>query len=336
MRNDGWTIALDHARRQEVEAARDAVAQVSRAPEPFPAAHDYLLGRCLAEAGAHLDEAIERLQSFLRHNSRNQLAEAVLGLALLRAGRHAEASEIFERRGLPHDETLLAQIMLTMENVRRPWPERLREDWPRWPDQLGPDPRVPVSPLDETDPDIIPLPSPEELDRAQKKELEELIAGIDEEFFYLQRPPSELIREVNAALSAGLHSAEFHLLAGAISEEGGDGVRARVHLATALDMAPDLLHARALLGKVYWRSGWLDLAEDLLRSLPASGPDDYGRFYYLALVHEAKGDRPAALHSMGIALRDFYVDTYELIVERSFRRWVQWVAEQDAVARPVP
>src|SRR5690606_24677617 len=99
----------------------------------------------------------------------------------------------------------------------------------------------------------------------------------------------ELIREVTAAMGAGLVSSDLHLLGGLAAEEGGDGERARAHLALALDLDPGQLIAQTFLGRVYWRNGWNELAEAIWRNLPVEGPDDFGRHYHLALLHASNG-----------------------------------------------
>jgi len=317
----GWEAALTAARAGDSTRAEEICARAAEKAEPFPGAHDYFLGRCLAEAGDRLDESEALLRRVLEVDPQNMMTPYVLALALLRAGRWSEAAELFQDKGLPHDDTLLAQVLLTLESQLRLLPERLDPDWPAWPPQLGPDPSVGQLPYDEATPrhlDDFP-----QITRSQKKDLEKLMARLSEQF--MERSPLELIREVSASLRAGLYNAELHLLGGLACEEGGDPTRARAHLAVSLQLEPSLLLSRTYLGRAYWRCGWFDLAEALWRSLPVEGPDDYGRHYHLGLIHEAQGNREDALTAMGVALRDFYVDTRELFAERIFRSWLRLV-----------
>lgn len=319
----GWETALNAARAGDSARAEEICARTARDSVPFPGAHDYFLGRCFAEAGDRLDEAEALLRRVLEVDPENLMTPYVLGLALLRAGRWKEAAEIFEDKGLPHDDTLLAQVLLTLESRLRLLPGQLHVDWPAWPPQLGLDPTQGRLPYDEATPrhlDNFP-----EISRSQKRDLEKLMAKLSEEF--MERSPVELIREVSATLRAGLYNSELHLLGGLACEEGGDPVRARAHLALSLQLEPSLLLARTYLGRAYWRCGWFDLAEAVWRSLPVEGPDDYGRHYHLALVHEAQGRPEDALYAMGVALRDFYVESRELFAERVFRAWLRYVRD---------
>lgn len=313
-----WGQVLDAARRGEGELALDLCAAVERAPEPFPAAHAFLRGRCLAELDQDLEEADRLLAHAREADPENILTPHVQALAWLRLDRQHEAAEVFMEHGLPHDDDLLGQIMLTLELQGRAWPDRLAADWPPWPALLGRDPSKPVPPMDEA---VQPDPPPPTLSRAERRQLAELMKRLEVEF--MERSPIELIREVTAAMGAGLSSSDLHLLGGLASEEGGDGDRARAHLALSLDLEPDQLVAQTFLGRVYWRNGWNDLAEAVWRNLPVEGPDDFGRHYHLALLHASNGDREAATVAMDVALHGFYVDTREIYIERSYLRWLR-------------
>lgn len=313
--------ALRAARSGDPQTARQLVAGVRGETPPFPGAFDFLLGRCLAEASVDLEESIELLRRAIGLSPKNIMAPHVLTLALMRAGRVAEASDMLKSDGLPHDEILLSHLALTMEMQARPWPAALPSAWPPWPTQLGPDPARPISPIDEAR-ENTPLP-PVEMTRAQRKELNSIVNRLEKMLH--EHRAMEVLREVNAALSSGLDSAELQLLGGLAAEEGGDPVRARVHLAYALTMENHMLMARTFLGRVYWRTGWNELATDLWRSLPIEGPDDYGRHYHLALAHETASDRPAAMLAMHTALRDFFIETREFHIERAKWRWLHFV-----------
>jgi tetratricopeptide (TPR) repeat protein len=136
----------------------------------------------------------------------------------------------------------------------------------------------------------------------------------------------EIARGVVAALAGGLDDPEIHFIGGLVAEDVGDEPRARAHLARALIMEPSMLMARTALGRVYWRSGRLEAATDLIRSLPVEGPEDYGRHYHLALAHESAGDRAAALEAMHLALRDFFIETFDFHIRRIFDGWLRRVA----------
>ncbi len=313
-----WGHVLGAARRGERRVALELCGELQRLPEPFPGASAFLRGRCLAELGQDLDEAERLLLEAREIDPSNILTPQVQALTWLRLGRLEDAAEIFIDRGLPHDDELLGQIMLTIELQGRPWPEKLDEGWPPWPAVLGRDPSRPILPMDdsaETD------PPPPKLGRAERRDLAALMKRLEVEF--MERAPIELLREVTAAMGAGLSSSDLHLLGGLACEEGGDKDRARAHLALALDLEPDQLVAQTFLGRVYWRNGWDDLAESIWRNLPVEGPDDFGRHYHLALLHESVGNREASSIAMQIALRDFYVDTREIYVERTYQRWLR-------------
>lgn len=320
-----WGSVLWTARRGERERALALCSEFERTPEPFAGARAFLRGRCLAELGQDMDEAVRLLEHAREVDPGNILTPHVLGLAWLRQGRSREAAAVFRERGLPHDDELLGQLMLTLEIRARPWPSRLAEGWPPWPALLGSDPHRYAPPMDEAESPS--SPPPPRLGRSERRELAALMKRLDEDF--MERTALELIREVTAAMGAGLNSADLHLLGGLASEEGGDSARARAHLALALDLEPGQLIARTFLGRVYWRNGWDDLAEVVWRNLPVEGPDDYGRHYHLALLHESRGDRASAAEAMSLALSDFYVDTREIYIERAYRRWLR---QEDAGA----
>jgi tetratricopeptide (TPR) repeat protein len=314
-----WGSVLEFARRGDRVRAFEGCEAFEREAEPFPGAALFLRGRCLTELGEDLAEAIRLLEAAIEIDPRNVLTPTVLALAWLRSGDTRRAADYFREHGLPHDDDLLGQIMLTIELAGRPWPDALPEGWPPWPALLGPDPTRFSPPMDEdatTEP-----PPPSKLGRAERRELTALMNRLEVDF--MERSPLQLAREVSAAMGAGLNSSDLHLLGGLACEEGGDGLRARAHLSLSLDLEPAQTISRTLLGRVYWRNGWNDLAEAVWRNLPVEGPDDFGRHYHLALLHEGNGDRGAAAEAMRVALHDFYVDTREIFIERVFRRWLR-------------
>lgn len=313
-----WGQVLNAARRGERSVALELCRAVERASEPFPGAHAFLRGRCFAELNEDLEEADRLLTQAREIDPDNILTPHVQALAWLRMNRPRDAAEVFMERGLPHDDELLGQIMITIELQGRDWPEKLAADWPPWPALLGRDPSKPVPPMDEG---IQSDPPPPVLSRAERRELAALMKRLEMEF--MERSPIDLLREVTAAMGAGLSSSDLHLLGGLASEEGGDAERARAHLALSLDLEPDQLVAQTFLGRVYWRNGWNDLAEAVWRNLPVEGPDDFGRHYHLALLHASNHDRVASTIAMDTALHGFYVDTREIYIERTYLRWLR-------------
>ncbi len=338
-----WEAALRAARRGDVPQAREICLRMDERPTPFPGASQYILGRCLAEAGDSPEEAIELLDRAITLDPGNIMTPYVRTLALLRAGRDAEAAGYLKRDGLPHDLGLLAHFVFEIESRVRPWAESQPEKWPSWPSQLGPDPETDLDtealaadeldkPADqnetsadgteasnETEPSMT-IDAPK-LSLSQRRRLAKLVAHL--ESLYVQFSHHELLIEVGEALDAGLDSADLQLLAGLASEESGDGKRAKAHFSRALALAPAQLIARTYLGRAYARSGQLDIADAMLRSLPVEGPYDYGRHYQLALVHSAAGRRAEAWEAMEIALRDFFVEAQEFYIERALKLWLR-------------
>lgn len=338
-----WETALRAARRGDVSRARAICDRMDDEPVAFPGAAQYILGRCLAEAGDSPDEAIELLDQAIALDPGNIMTPYVRTLALLLAGRDTEAATALKRDGLPHDLSLLAHFVFEIESRMRPWSESLPVNWPSWPPQLGPDPGADLdieagaaeendSPNDEietpadeaetskeTEPSMV-IEAPK-LSMSQRRKLAKLIAHL--EGLYVQFSHTELLSEVGKALDAGLDSADLQLLAGLAAEESGDGQRAKAHLSRALALEPDQLVARTYLGRAYGRSGQLEIADAMLRSLPVEGPYDYGRHYQLALVHSAAGRRSDAWEAMEIALRDFFVEAQEFYIERVLKLWLR-------------
>ncbi len=312
-----WQNALNAARAGDVPSARTICESLKQISDPFPAAHDFLLGRCLAESGENSDEAIALLQRAGEINPRNILIPHTLALALLRGGRSAEAAVLLRDHGLPHDLVLLAQLALSMESALRPWPSVLPDGWPAPVAESEPQPVDPTVPVLPSSP---PREKPQ-LRWSRRRRLSKLLDLIER--LFTQHRLDEGIQQINRASEEGLEDDDLHLLGGMISEEAGDAARARTHLAVALQWEPRQLMARSFLGRVYWRNGWNDLAEDLWRSLPIEGPDDFGRHYHLALALDAQGRRTDALASMDIALRDFFMETREFHIERLVWRWMQ-------------
>lgn len=313
-----WQEAFAAARAGRVEAVREICDALKAKPPAFAGAHEYLLGRCLAEAGRDLDESIDLLDRAQKADANNALTPFALALAYLRSGRADQAAQIFKKRNLPHDETLLAHVTLELEMSLRPWPERAPADWPAWPPQLGPDPSEATSPAQAAE-EPLEGQAPK-LTWGQRRALGAVVARLEDH--YHAHRMVELESEVAAALEKNLDGADLQLIAGIACEEAGDAPRARAHLARALAMEPTQLMARTFLGRVYWRNGWHDLAESLWRSLPVEGPDDFGRHYHLALAHESAGRRVEALQCFHIAVRDFFIETREFYIQRIFERWL--------------
>lgn len=250
-----------------------------------------------------------------------------LALALLRIGRDSDAAALFQANALPHDHSLLSLIALALEARLRPLPTALPEGWPPWAPQLGPDPAIPLPPMDPTPTNV--RTTTLKLSAGQKRQLAAFLVRM--EGYYKNFELVVLMKEVGVALGYGLESPDLHLIGGLAAEEAGDAIRARVHLSTALALEPGQLIARTFLGRVYWRLGWNGLAIDLWRSLPVEGPDDYGRHYHLALGYDAEGRRADALFALQIALKDFYIETREFFIDRVYSRWLQSVKGDAAV-----
>ncbi len=315
-----WPEALAAAREGRLETAR-AIARAVEERPPFPAAPDFLIGRCLAEAGLELPEAVQRLRSALAAGTQNVLGPAILALACLRAGDETEAAALLRRSGLPHDLDLLGQLALTLETLCRPWPASLPVDWPSYPEAPG---RASAEPPNGTGAPLPEAPAARPRPRWRRASLLRRMQS-DLEAGRLGRVAESAATEA----AAGFYDSDVELLAGLACEEAGDGRRARRHLARSLALDPRQFDARTFLGRVYWRDDWFDLAEDLWRSLPVEGPDDFGRHYHLALAHEAAGRRAEALEAMGVALKEFYVETREFYIERVFARWLRRLPAAD-------
>jgi hypothetical protein len=330
--SDAWHPALEAARFGDLQPARELHANRAGA-QPLL---DYFFARALTEAPADAPDqyprAVALLEEALRAAPKNPLIHQTLALALARcaepAGR-ARAIEFWRREGLPHDLDLLAQTALTLEEQLRPLPETPPDGAIPWPESLphpAPMDRDILSPpaeptADESPEDPAPdLPAPEPLEPAgPSRRINRAIGQL--ESMLLKYQNLEAMTLAASLLDEGLLAGELHLAGGMAAEEAGAPERARAHLARALRMQPQMLMARTLLGRVYWRLGWVDLALDLWRSLPVEGPYDNGRHYHLALGHAALGDRPAALALMRLALADFFYDTRHFSIKRAFDRW---------------
>lgn len=332
----GWYDAIAAARQSQVRRVRLICQNLARKPPPFPGALELLLGRCLAEAGQDLDEAVQLLKGAQAVNPNNISLVHVLGLAHLRLGQNQEAAAIFEKHRLPHDAYLLAQVALTMEMQLRPLPESPSEDWPDVPPQFAAIANTAVfeaatqtGPPDPADPHVPPsrpiAPEPK-MSWGQQRDLDRRLNRWERYFEKFEA--TRIVHEVNEAMRDGLGGDDLHLLAGLACEEGGDALRARLHLARCIELEPNQMMARTYLARVYWRCGWIELAEDLWRSLPIEGPDDYGRHYHLALAYEAAGRRVEALEAFMVALGDFFMETREFYIERIYRRWRRHVGAE--------
>lgn len=316
-----WHAALAEARRGNLEPARAVRAVDSCGTLP-----DFFYARCLTEAGAELDRAIEILRVLLEARPVNPLIPQVLALALARTGRPEDtvkAAEIWKKSGLPHATELLGQVALTLEAQTRPWPEANPGlDLP-WPAGLPPRetfidrPEAPIepSPCDN----LTPSRATKKLGWWGRKKVDRLVNRIEGRLSKGQA--AEGLAMAAEAFGRGEESPELQVIAGIAADELGDPARARAHLARGLDLEPALLVARTHLARVYWRCGWFDLAIALWRSLPVEGPYDYGRHYHLALGYDAQGRRGEAAESMAVALDGFFYDMRHYYIAQALRRW---------------
>ncbi|MCE5228196.1 hypothetical protein LLG95_01185 [bacterium] len=317
-----WHVALTAARRGDLEPARNARSMDSKGALP-----DFLYARCLTEAGADLDEAIELLRLLVESRSKNPLIPQVLALALARTERPEEAvkaAELWEQSGLPHPIDLLGQVALTLEAQTRPWPDQNPGLDLAWPGVLPPrdkfasEPNPAVEPLQPCD-NLTPEPATKKLGWFELKRIDSLVNKIEE---LISKGHARGANELAInALAKGKETPELNAVAGIAADELGDPARARAHLARSLELEPKLLIARAHLARVYWRSGWFELAMALWRSLPVEGPYDYGRHYHLALGYDALGRRAEAERAMAVALSDFFYDMRHYYIAQAFRRW---------------
>lgn len=313
-----WVGALEAARQGDLEPDR-----LARVADPDGPLSDYFHGRCLAESGERLGEAVDCLRRALDADSNNQLTPQVLSLALVRSGQSEpmfEAAQKWQLLGLPHDMDLLGATAITMEMQMRPLPDRPNPDPLPWPEGLQrpkPDPTPPEAVVGEPDPSTLPpIEKPGFLDRRKLNR----VLGEMEQWFLTHRPEN-ILRRAAQLLDEGLENDDMHLLAGAAAEEFGDTDRARAHLARCIRLEPKLLIARTFLGRVYWRLGWFDLALALWRSLPVEGPFDHCRHYHLALGYAAVGESAKSLEAMRCALSDFYTETRFYYIKPIHERW---------------
>lgn len=328
-----WHAALTAARRGDLDPARAA-----RSVDSSGALPDFFYARCLTEAGAELDRAIELLRVLIEARPINPLIPQVLALALARTGHPEDAikaSELWTQSGLPHATDLLGQVALTLESQTRPWPDQNPGlDLP-WPDGLpsresfktpplgGVDSGAAVLPPEggTTNPcdNLTPAPATKKLGWWGHRKINRLVSRIEDHLFKGQA--SEGLELAMAALARGEQSPELHVVAGIAADELGDPARARAHLSRGLELEPALLVARTHLARVYWRCGWFELAIALWRSLPVEGPYDHGRHYHLALGYDALGRRDEADESMSVALAGFFFDMRHYYIAQALRRW---------------
>jgi predicted Zn-dependent protease len=330
-----WPDALEAARKGDLELARAGQAQEAAAQAAESMLADGIFGRCLAEAGEALDGAVTLISRSLQHDPANPLLPHALALALARRGEAGDASralDLWQRYGLPHDLDLLGQTALTFEAQLKPI-ER-SEDYPEptWPTGLKliqtPKPESELMGQGET----FEPPSSDNLALAgatkpilapggflagkrHRRELSRLEALVTAHDVW------PALQGVGEILNAGRESPELHLLGGVAAEEAGCWERARAHLERLMELEPGQLHGRVMLGRIYWRLGWAELAIALWRSLPVEGPYDSARHYHLALGHAAAGDRSAANAAMRKALSDFFYDTRHGFLQRAWELW---------------
>ncbi|HOE97576.1 MAG TPA: hypothetical protein PLS90_00815 [Candidatus Sumerlaeota bacterium] len=326
-----WHQALAAARGGDLDPARRLHAEL-----PDDPLNDYFFGRCLAEAGVELDRASELLRRAVTAEPKNPLFNQTLALALIRRqlpADRAEAIDLLTRFGLPHELDLLGQLALTLEAQTRPWPAHSPAAEIPWPNGL---PSPQLDPAPPPDPTPQPIDQPAEQDnlspspgtegRRNSTPLARGKAPAATDLKRLERllvshQPLDALQLVGAVLDRGREDAYLHLGGGVAAELAGDPLRARAHLTRALELDPRQMLARAWLGRIYWRSGWWDLAAAVWRSLPVEGPYDHGRHYLLALALDGKSDRKAALAAMATALKEFFYDTFHFSIQDAWRRW---------------
>ena len=337
-----WPIILESARLGNLEPAR-----VGRQLDPGGTLPDYFYARCLTEAGVELEEAIPLLQRSAAAEPSNPMITQTLALALARSEfvtNRTAAAEIWNKEGLPMDLDLLGQVCLTLESQSRPWPNGVDEAEFPWPAELARPGSLPsAGPSDEdaesreetvpaitaNDPQRDKMSQPaatKSLGIFERWRLGRTIGRM--ETLLMDHKPVKVLEMAAENLSHGVENPEMHLVAGVAAEEAGLPLRARAHLSRADRLEPGMFLARAWLGRIYWRSGWFELALALWRSVPVEGPYDYGRHYHLALAHEALGNRPAALKAMQVALDRFYFDTRHFYIKRALWAWqARWAPE---------
>lgn len=335
-----WVDLLERGRNGDYKAMADAMA-ARQLDDPLS---EYFYARYLVESSGFADnfqdsngcdtatppfdaeaisinraETLEEAMTLLRHERylqpKNMVIVHLLALALARSEvieHQIEAARLWRASGLPYDLDLLLQTALTLELQMRPWPVWALDRKIPWPDSL---PRV-------SDYDVACEETSFKVGLClQKKSSPSIktIRRIDRLLFELK--PHQALLVANDCMDEGFENGEFHLLAGIAAEQAQSAERARAHLVRALQFEPMLLIARTWLGRVYWRTGWFDLAMALWRSLPVEGPNDYGRHYHLALAYATTGERMPALTSARIALHRFFYDTVHLYVRAIFERW---------------
>lgn len=309
-----WHAALSAARLGDLEPARAA-----RKLDSSGALPDFFFARCLAEAGADLDRAIEILRVLAEARPINPLIPQVLALALARTGLPEDAvkaAEIWNHSGLPHATDLLGQLALTLESQVRPWPDRNPGLDIPWPDGLPPRDAFSDQPVCDN---LAPGPATKKLGWWERRRISRLVSRIEDLVF--KGKAAEALELAQAAFARGEHSPELHVITGIAADELGDPARARAHISRGLELEPGLLIARTHLARVYWRCGWFEAAIALWRSLPVEGPYDYGRHYHLALGFDALGRRGDADRAMAVALNDFFYDMRHYYIAQALRRW---------------
>lgn len=300
----GWHEAIEAARRGDPDAA-----DRMRRDDPTGVMADYFFARCRAEAGLELEDAIDRLRVVTGAEPRNRIFRQTLALALLRRGRPDDLHQvlqIWKMLGLPHATDLLGSVALALEAHLRPRCAEPAAEFP-WPQTLA-DPSDLVHESASEEPVATPC----------SRRLRRTVRMMEQ---WIQEHKNEkVLNHALLMLGQRLQNAEMHLAAGIAAEELDLIARARAHLVQALRMDPSMVLGQLFLGRVYWRLGWLDMAEALWRNLPVEGPYDNGRHYHLALAHDAAGDRPAAVRAMDVALTGFFYDTRHFFIQRARQR----------------
>jgi hypothetical protein len=344
LRYSQWPQALIQARQGNLTLAR--AGQLQDHGNPIAAG---LFARCLTEANAELETAVALLKEVSAQDPGNPLFPQIMALALARRngpGDCQDALSLWREYLLPHDLDLLGQTALTLEAQWRPlspsadfslsWPENLEfPDYARAlnnsnspsesilserkiiSEAAGSDVFTPgEAQRDKLAPPAATKPSKS---LRRKREMASISKQLDQ--WLTQHKPFLVLQKIEDLLAKNRESADLHLLAGMAAEEAGLWDRARAHLVRCLRLEPLQLHARVMLGRIFLRLNWTDLALALWRSLPVEGPYDHARHYHLALAHGSRCDQASAQTAMNYALRNFFYDTRHGFIQRAWELW---------------
>lgn len=295
----------------------------------------YFMGRALAETGRELERAIAYLDEARQLEPVNPMVPHAHALALARTGEPGQARSairFWEKKNLPHDLELLGQAAITFELQAR-----VPVDPPASPDARPG--KLDYAHNQSANPATGSAPNSEQVDlpgdkmtHSCEKTLRSRLTGFYRQWrihrvlrrfekAMISQDPDAGLRSVYEAMGHGHDTGSLHMAAGMASEILGDLDRARDHLVRSAVHDSASPHFRAMLGKVYWRFGWNELAELLWRSLTVEGPYDFGRHYHLALLHAGRGHDEAASRAIRTALQDFFYDTRYYYIEQAWLRW---------------